>query len=34
MTDVIAYFPGQGAQQVGMLSDLAEEFSQIKETFD
>lgn len=33
MTDVIAYFPGQGAQQVGMLSDLAEEYSQIKETF-
>lgn len=33
MTDVIAYFPGQGAQQVGMLSDLAEQYSQVHETF-
>lgn len=33
MTDVIAYFPGQGAQQVGMLSDLAEQFSEIGDTF-
>lgn len=33
MTDVIAYFPGQGAQQVGMLSDLAEQYGQVKETF-
>lgn len=34
MTDVIAYFPGQGAQQVGMLSELAEQYSQVKETFE
>ncbi|WP_420590933.1 ACP S-malonyltransferase [Bacterioplanoides sp.] len=33
MTDVIAYFPGQGAQQVGMLTDLAEQYSEIRETF-
>lgn len=33
MTDVIAYFPGQGAQQVGMLVDLAEQYSEIRETF-
>jgi len=34
MTDVIAFFPGQGAQQVGMLSDLAAEYPVIHETFD
>jgi len=34
MTDVIAYFPGQGAQQVGMLADLAERYVQVKETFE
>jgi len=33
MTDVIAFFPGQGAQQVGMLADIAEEFSEVKDTF-
>ncbi|WP_221795059.1 ACP S-malonyltransferase [Oceanobacter mangrovi] len=33
MTDVIAIFPGQGAQQVGMLADLAAEYSVIGETF-
>lgn len=33
MTDVIAFFPGQGAQQVGMLSDISEEFSDIRDTF-
>jgi len=34
MTQVVAYFPGQGAQQVGMLSDLAEKFPIIKQTFE
>ena len=33
MTQVIAVFPGQGAQQVGMLADLAQEFPLIGETF-
>ncbi len=33
MTDVIAFFPGQGAQQVGMLADIAAEFPLITETF-
>jgi len=33
MTDVIAFFPGQGAQQVGMLSDIAGDFPQVAETF-
>lgn len=33
MTDVIAFFPGQGAQQVGMLADVAAEFPQVLETF-
>ncbi|TVV43878.1 ACP S-malonyltransferase [Thalassolituus sp. C2-1] len=33
MTDVIAFFPGQGAQQVGMLADLAAEYPQIQSTF-
>ena len=26
-------FPGQGAQQVGMLSDISEQYSEISETF-
>jgi [acyl-carrier-protein] S-malonyltransferase len=34
MTKATAYFPGQGAQQVGMLSDLAEKFPIIKQTFE
>ncbi len=33
MTDVIAFFPGQGAQQVGMLADIASDFPQVAETF-
>lgn len=33
MTNIIAFFPGQGAQQVGMLADLAEQFPSIQETF-
>lgn len=33
MTDVIAFFPGQGAQQVGMLADIAEQYPQVAETF-
>lgn len=33
MTDVIAIFPGQGAQAVGMLADLAAEYDVIGETF-
>lgn len=33
MTDVVAFFPGQGAQQVGMLADIAPEFPQIDATF-
>lgn len=33
MTNVIAYFPGQGAQQVGMLADIAEHYPQIQQTF-
>ncbi|MDK2778880.1 MAG: ACP S-malonyltransferase [Pseudomonadota bacterium] len=33
MTDVIAFFPGQGAQHTGMLGDLAAEYPQIKDTF-
>lgn len=34
MTDVIAFFPGQGAQQVGMLNDLTAEYPQIRQTFE
>ncbi|ASP39879.1 [acyl-carrier-protein] S-malonyltransferase [Bacterioplanes sanyensis] len=34
MTDFIAFFPGQGAQHVGMLAELAEQHAVIKETFD
>ncbi len=34
MTDVVAFFPGQGAQQVGMLADIAEAFPQVKTTFE
>lgn len=33
MTNIIAYFPGQGAQHVGMLADIATEYPDIKETF-
>lgn len=33
MKQVVLYFPGQGAQQVGMLADLAEQYPIIKETF-
>lgn len=34
MTDVIAFFPGQGAQQVGMLADIAPVYPEIKATFN
>lgn len=34
MTDIIAFFPGQGAQQVGMLADIAAAYPVVKETFD
>ncbi len=34
MTDVIAFFPGQGAQHTGMLSDLAAEYPIIRQTFE
>lgn len=33
MTDVIAYFPGQGAQHVGMLADIANEYPIVQHTF-
>lgn len=33
MTDVIAFFPGQGAQHTGMLADVAADYAQIGETF-
>lgn len=33
MKQVVLYFPGQGAQKVGMLADLAEQYPIIKETF-
>ena len=33
MKQVVLYFPGQGAQQVGMLADLAEQYPIVKETF-
>lgn len=33
MTDVIAYFPGQGAQHVGMLADIANEYPIVQNTF-
>lgn len=33
MKQVVLYFPGQGAQHLGMLSDLAEQYPIIKETF-
>ena len=32
MTDVIAFFPGQGAQHTGMLKDLAADFPVVEET--
>jgi len=34
MKQVVLYFPGQGAQQLGMLADLAEQYPIIRETFD
>jgi [acyl-carrier-protein] S-malonyltransferase len=34
MKQVVLYFPGQGAQQLGMLADLAEQYPIVKETFD
>ncbi|MGM3176152.1 ACP S-malonyltransferase [Dickeya lacustris] len=34
MTQFAMVFPGQGSQTVGMLAELAEQFSIIKETFD
>jgi len=33
MKQVVLYFPGQGAQQLGMLADLAEQYPIVKETF-
>lgn len=30
---LIAFFPGQGAQQVGMLADIAEQFPQVEATY-
>lgn len=33
MSDIIAVFPGQGAQQVGMLADLAAQYPEIHATF-
>lgn len=33
MKQVVLYFPGQGAQHLGMLADLAEQYPIIKETF-
>ena len=33
MTDVIAFFPGQGAQHIGMLADIAAENAVVEETF-
>ena len=33
MKKVVLYFPGQGAQQVGMLADLAAQYPIIEETF-
>lgn len=34
MKEVVLYFPGQGAQHLGMLADLAEQYPVIKQTFD
>ena len=34
MKQVVLYFPGQGAQQLGMLADLAEQYPVIKEIFE
>ena len=34
MTDLVAIFPGQGAQSLGMCSDLATKYSVVKETFE
>ncbi len=34
MKQVVLYFPGQGAQHLGMLADLAQQYPIIKETFE
>jgi [acyl-carrier-protein] S-malonyltransferase len=34
MKQVVLYFPGQGAQQLGMFADLAEQYPIIKKTFE
>jgi [acyl-carrier-protein] S-malonyltransferase len=34
MSNLAFVFPGQGSQKIGMLSELAEQYSLIKETFD
>jgi [acyl-carrier-protein] S-malonyltransferase len=34
MKQVVLYFPGQGAQQLGMLADLSEQYPIIKKTFE
>jgi [acyl-carrier-protein] S-malonyltransferase len=34
MKQVVLYFPGQGAQQLGMLADLAKQYPVINETFE
>ncbi|KES14179.1 (acyl-carrier-protein) S-malonyltransferase, partial [Gilliamella apis SCGC AB-598-P17] len=34
MTKFAMVFPGQGSQAVGMLKDLAENYSVVKSTFD
>lgn len=35
MSDSLAFvFPGQGSQSIGMLADLAKEYSEVKETFE
>ena len=35
MTDRLAFvFPGQGSQSIGMLSDMAQHYSEVRDTFD
>jgi [acyl-carrier-protein] S-malonyltransferase len=34
MKQVVLYFPGQGAQQLGMLADLAVQYPIVKQTFE
>lgn len=34
MRQVVLYFPGQGAQQLGMMADLAAEYPIVKQTFE